>query len=71
MTFTWYSQLPCLTLSIKRDSVESKPASFVVPLVKTLSGIRDGSRVGFRSGRVRAGFGPNFHKRNQVQLRAH
>ena len=54
MTFTWYSQLPCLTLSIKRDSVESKPASFVVPLVKTLSGIRDGSRVGFRSGRVRA-----------------
>ena len=35
---------------------------------------RDGSRVGFfgsGSGRVRAGFGPNFHQRNRAQSRAH
>ena len=25
----WYSQLPCLVLSIKRDSVENKPASLL------------------------------------------
>ena len=35
----WYSQLPCLALSIERDSVENKPASLlVVPLGKALSG---------------------------------
>ena len=33
-----YSQLPCLALSTKRDSVENKPASlFVVSLSKTLN----------------------------------
>ena len=36
----WYSQLPCLALSIKRDNVENKPASLlVVSLGKALNGM--------------------------------
>ena len=34
----WYSQLPCLALSIKRDIVENKPASLLVSLDKALNG---------------------------------
>ena len=35
----WYSQLPCLALSIKKDSVENKPASLlVVSLGKAING---------------------------------
>jgi len=37
---TWYSQLPWLTFSIKRNSVESKSTSLLVmSLSKTLNGI--------------------------------
>ena len=35
----WYSQLPCLALSIKRDSVKNKSTSLlVVSLGKALNG---------------------------------
>ena len=42
----WYSQLPCFTLSIKRNSVENKPACLVVvPMGKALSGILPSKRA--------------------------